>query len=124
MAENADARELTQAVNNLTRVVTNLDELLRRDYPKRAEIERRFLSKVESRKLMAKMVVIAFLVVLSSYATTTMAYASCYIGAENPRWCELMPGFDKRLDRFDDLNRRNDQLGERVSKLEEKVKAG
>lgn len=65
MAED-DARALTQAVNNLTRVVTNLDELLRRDYPKRAEIERRFTSKQSSRRLVAQGLVLVLVVGLLS----------------------------------------------------------
>lgn len=67
MAED-DARELTRAVNNLTRVVTNLDELLRRDYPKRAEIERRFTSKQQSRRMFAQgLVLIVIIAALGTY---------------------------------------------------------
>lgn len=58
------ARELTRAVNNLTRVVTNLDELLRRDYPKRAEIERRFVSKQSSRRQALQFVVIILIIAM------------------------------------------------------------
>lgn len=57
------ARELTRAVTNLTRVVSNLDELLRRDYPKRAEIERRYMSKQASRRLVTQGIVLLLLIV-------------------------------------------------------------
>ena len=55
------ARDLTLAVNNLTRVVTNLDELLRRDYPKRTEIDRRFVSKQVARRMIAQGVILVLL---------------------------------------------------------------
>ena len=69
MAED-DARELTRAVNNLTRVVANLDELMRRDYPKRAEIERRFVSKQSSRRSMVQGLILLLLICgLGAYVT-------------------------------------------------------
>ena len=66
MAED-DARALTQAVDNLTRVVTNLDELLRRDYPKRAEIEHRYTSKQASRRIVQGLAIVLAIILLSAY---------------------------------------------------------
>lgn len=76
------ARELTQAVNNLTRVVTNLDELLRRDYPKRTEIERRFMSKQESRRLFIQgLILVLMMCGLGTYVTIRVNQTqSCFQG--------------------------------------------
>lgn len=107
MAED-DARELTRAVNNLTRVVTNLDELLRRDYPKRAEIERRFTSKQQSRRMFAQgLVLIVIIAALGIYfQVQTVRQRECF----EQQLSELSRNYDARAA----LNERETALNKKL----------
>jgi hypothetical protein len=116
-----DARALTRAVTELTRVVTSLDELLRRDYPKRSEIERRFTSKGTTRRAIMWAVVVAIGTVIGCFAISTGAYAVCFTGVDNPGICSVVPGYQDRIDRRDEINE-VDRLNElRIDRLEREL---
>lgn len=110
--------ELTQAVRELNTSVSQLRQVLQDDYPKRTEIERRFISKLEQRKHLTRMTFVALVTVAGCYVTSTGAYAVCFVGDENPDICSVVPGYEDRLDRRDELNKQIQELQTKVRRLE------
>ena len=114
---------LVQAVSKLTVAVEKLDNLLRDEYPKRTEVERNFVTKLENQKVVAKFLVVALITVLGCYVFTVGAYSQCFVGDESPGVCKYVPGYDERVERRDQINEKFDDLEDKIKRLEQK-KAG
>lgn len=117
-----DAETLTKIVGELNRNVVTLTKVLQDDYPKRTEIERRFQSRLDARKHLTRIILAMLITVVGCYAVSTGAYAVCFVGEDNPNGCRLLPGYEDRIDRRDEINRQNQLLNERISRLERQVK--
>lgn len=114
------AVELLEAVRRLTTVVAGVDQLLRDEYPKRTEIERRFVSKMQQNRHVARMLIVALLTVAGCYAFSTGLYAVCFVGQEDPGACSVVPGYQERIERRDEINKRDADLERRIKRLEAK----
>lgn len=113
---------LTAAVNKLNNAVVELSQILRDDYPKRSEIESRFQSKLDSRKNVTRITVVALLTVFICYVTSTGAYSVCLVGEQNPSFCKLVPGYEDRIARRDQLDEQERLVNLRIDRLERRLK--
>lgn len=99
--------ELVEAVSNLTVTVRKLDELLRNDYPKRQEIERRFLSKQESTQRIRLVLILAlipiFVSIFASIAFTLTTVSGCFLNGRPSSACKFIPGFEEAQQRNERL---------------------
>lgn len=114
------AAELLEAVRNLTTVVMGVDQLLRDEYPKRSEVERKFVTKMQQKTHVTRMVVVALVTVVGCYAMSSGVYAACFVGQENPSVCQFAPGYDERKERSREIDTRFGNLDDRLKKLEGK----
>jgi hypothetical protein len=124
MTEN---KELLQAVNKLSDVVRLLDATMKRDYPKRVELQN-YLSKREGRKRIQYFAAAAVVATLLSFFVTVSSVNYCFLnGVPEPGErdiCQVFPGWEESFDnnrRFTDLINNNQQ---RLDELERKVGNG
>lgn len=97
-----DDDRLITAVKELTSVVRHLEETLG-EYPKRAEVEKRFTTKREAviriRQTTTLMAIFGFVALLFSFATSTGTVSYCFLSPESregnaPQVCNIIPGFE------------------------------
>lgn len=122
MPEMSTPDVLVNAVTKLTDAVKSLDTLLRDEYPKRSEVERTFVTKLENQKIVTKVILVALISVLGCYVMTIGAYSQCLVGEESPGFCVYVPGYEERVERRDYID---DQLAgyeRELNKLREEVK--
>jgi hypothetical protein len=124
MTEN---KELLQAVNKLSDVVRLLDATMKRDYPKRVELQN-YLSKREGRKRIQYFAAAAVVATVLSFFVTVSSVNYCFLnGVPEPGErdiCQVFPGWEESFDnnrRFTDLINNNQQ---RLDELERKVGNG
>lgn len=94
--------ELLAAVNHLSQVVERLERRLAEDYPKRTEIERLFVTEIDSKRRRNSAVLLTIIFVLIavfiSYMATISTISTCFLGnAQNgrpPGICSVLPGYD------------------------------
>lgn len=110
---------LIQAVSKLTVAVEKLDGLLRDEYPKRSEVERKFVSKGDRNKTIHWLVIGALITVMTCYGLTVGIYSKCFVGLDNPSVCNAVPGYDDRINRMDKINERIAELENRTAQLEQ-----
>jgi hypothetical protein len=124
--------QLLEAVHELTRVVKQLQITLERDYPKRAEIERRFVTESQSRTRRNTAVFFVLITIFISYFVTVSTISYCFLGgaAEGrpPRACGLLPGYNSAqeknaviLRQFQGLLEHMQDNRKRINKLERQV---
>lgn len=113
---------LVEAVSRLVVAVEKLDNLLREEYPKRTEVERKFVSKLENQKVITKVILVALITVFGCYVTTVGAYSQCFVGNDSPKICQYVPGYDDRITRRDEIDNRLAELEELIR--EQRTKAG
>jgi hypothetical protein len=130
---------LVTAIHNLTDVVVALKQTIVDDYPKRAEIERKYATKYGLRRQVVSMLVAAALAICASYLFTIYTVSYCFL--QNPTTrsnqsvvvskpgCDLMPGYREAQERnakvysvFNDITERTFKNQARIEKLEKKVK--
>lgn len=117
-----DEQTLVKAVTELTGVVRNLDQLLRDEYPRRSEVERRFVSKLAAQRNVTRMVLIGIITVISCYVINVGAYSVCFVGdLKNPTFCTWLPGYDERVDRSEEVNRIHREQSLRIERLEREL---
>jgi hypothetical protein len=108
---------LIQAVSKLTVAVEKLDGLLRDEYPKRAEVEHKFLSKGEGKRFVIKLTISAFVAVFVSWIVTVGSYSNCLVGSDNPSVCKYIPGYNQKIEDKDNLNDRISNLENQIDQL-------
>ena len=125
MSEQSD---LLEAVKKLSRVVHQLDDTMKRDYPKRLELQQDYLTKQEGRKRVKMFALAAVVSTLASFFITVSSVNYCFLnGVPEPGErdvCKVFPGWEQSFDnnrRFTDLITRNQ---ERLTDLERKVGSG
>lgn len=117
MTANSD-RDLIHAVKELNQTVISLRTLLSDEYPKRTEIERNFQSRLDARKHISRMVIVALVTVVGCYIMSVGVYASCFVGEESPSVCSLVPGYEERINRRNEINKKDQQFEQRIRRLE------
>ena len=127
--------ELLGAVRQLTEVVTRLETTLREEYPKRAEVERKFTTKKESMERRRQWIITLTLMfaisLFLSVGVTATTVSYCFLTedarlGQAPVGCEVIPGYaeaQKRnkdvLAQFEDLLRQpaiNDRRLDRIER--------
>jgi hypothetical protein len=99
-----------------------LRELIDREYPDRAEVERRFTRKGESNRKLAFGLVLMFITVVLSYFMTVTTISSCFLGgAEHGRACNVLPGYKESVNRNNDLIKQFIELQRRSMKNERRI---
>ena len=94
--------ELLAAVRALTIAVERLEKTLHDEYPKRSEIERRFVTEESSKKRRNRAIglVVVFVIstVILSYIVTVSTISTCFLGnsslGQPPHICSVLPGYD------------------------------
>jgi hypothetical protein len=111
---------LIQAVSRLTVAVEKLDGLLREEYPKRSEVEHKFLSKGEGKRFIIKVMVSALIAVFVSWVVTVGSYSKCLTGDENPSVCRYVPGYEQRIQDKKEFEQEINDLQNQISQLNNK----
>lgn len=103
--------ELVTAVTSLTDVISELQKMIRDDYPKRNEIERDFVTKYGVKKRRIQFAVAIIVAIVASYFFTMGTISYCFLespgtgGLHSKPLCELLPGYasvmDSSKDRLD-----------------------
>jgi hypothetical protein len=115
-------QQLTEAVRELTSATVSLRRLLADEYPRRSEVERRFVSKLAQQRYFSRMVVLALFVVISCYAISVGSYSVCFVGdLDNPGVCKLVPGYKERVERNKQVNLIHQGQDDRISRLERRA---
>lgn len=128
--------ELLTAVRSLTTVVSRLEKTLVEDYPKRAELDRKFESREEVSGRRRRWALTMFVGVIGAtfigFGVTISTVSTCFLTADArdgraPKACNALPGFkdasaeQKRLrTAFEDLLEQpaiNDKRIDRIEKL-------
>lgn len=105
---------LVQAVSKLTAAVEKLDRLLRDEYPKRSEIQEKYVSKFENQKVVTKVVLLALITVIGCYVFTIGSYSQCLVGEDSPGICKYVPGYEERIIRRDEIDSKIDRLDQLI----------
>jgi cytochrome c-type biogenesis protein CcmH/NrfG len=108
---------LVHAVSKLTVAVERLDTLLREEYPKRTEVEKKFVTKLQNQKVVVRLILVALIAVLGCYVFTIGSYSQCLVGDESPSICEFVPGYQERIDRRDEIDNEFKHLRQQIKQL-------
>ena len=112
---------LIEAVSRLTTAVEKLDLLLRTEYPKREEIEGKYVSKLENQKVVTKVILLALITVIGCYVFTIGSYSQCLVGNDSPGGiCKYVPGYQERIDRRDIVDQELQRLEDQIQVLTKK----
>lgn len=96
------------------------------DYPKRAEVHEKYVSRRESRQRLVLVLTFAVISLVFSYFVTISTVSTCFLGGdgEYPGLCKLIPGYEEAQQQNDDIlkqfreliviTRRNDQRLDRI----------
>lgn len=115
--------DLLEAVIELRRGITELVVALENDYAKRQEIEDRFTTKGSSWKKFWVGMLVATLMLLTSFFASVSTTAICFLGQPpQPSICSAIPGYDEATERNDGLIKEFRQLQEAINRLGNKVK--
>lgn len=117
MSETKDT--LLTAVQSLTFETRKLHDLLQSEYPKRGEVERKFVSKLQQQRLVIRLLLGIALLTLLTFVGTIGSFSVCLVGDNNPGFCKAVPGYNDRIDRrteIDNKNARQDRELERLLK--------
>lgn len=108
---------MQRAARELNAAVLALQELIRREYPSRREVERRFLSKESQSKRWVIVLVLVVMSAMISFISTVTTVSSCFLQppSQTAAACNLMPGFKE-------TQRRNQQIIDNFNQLDKITK--
>jgi hypothetical protein len=125
---------LLEAIHNLTDVVSALKQTITDDYPKRAEIERKYATKYGMRQRAMSLVLCGLLAVLGGYAFSIYTVSYCFLQndpqdpTKSKPYCDLMPGYSAAVERnrvvygvFNDITNTTRENRTRIEKLEKRL---
>lgn len=117
-----ETRELISAVNRLNETSQELNRTLKEDYPKRREIEHRFITK-EASRIRVKILVAAILAAsVLSFFTTVTTVSTCFLGdPDHPYPCNWMPGYEEAQQQNREILREFRNLQETTRRNEERL---
>lgn len=127
-----DEGQLIAAVRSLNAAIVDLKDMIAKDYPKRDEIERDFVTKYNIKKRTKQLVVITILAIVFSYMFTMGTVSYCFLqgqGSVNQtrQVCYILPGYGNviqyqrdRLQQYDQLVQRSLDNEQRLEVLEGK----
>lgn len=119
--------ELVEAVRDLTQVVKALDILLREEYPKRTEVERRFVSRKTASRRAWTVIALILATVVASYFFSIGTVSYCFLGntVDPPAYCNIMPGYNHAVKKnnrlikiFNGIVKTTETNSKRIAKLE------
>jgi hypothetical protein len=127
----SEQSDLLGAVQHLSRVVKALDDRLARDYPKWADVERDFLTKVQGKKRVQLFALAAVVSTILSFFVTVSSVNYCFLnGVPEPGdrdICQVFPGWEESfesnrrfVDEFTKLQAQIEDSQVRLQKLEGK----
>lgn len=124
--------ELLEAVKNLTTVVQALDTTLKEDYPKRSELERKYVTyqQVKQRRIQIAAATVIAIALSYFFAVSTVTY--CYHGGQAGQnykpVCSIFPGYNtyqngnkQLIDDFHKLQQEVQETENLVQDLDAKV---
>lgn len=117
------AETLTAAVVQLTSVVEALRVLLTNEYPKRTEVERRFVTRLSNQRHTTRLIILALVTVIACYALTVGSYSACFVGetGTNPGICKIVPGYKDRVARSNEVDRIHQNQNLRIMRIEKRL---
>lgn len=104
-ATSNDEVSLVNAVQQLTRVVQELQSMIRDDYPKREEIERDFVTKYGIRKRRRQWAIGTVVAIVASYFWTMGTVSYCFLSSDPDgetdlkTYCLIIPGYKEAVER-------------------------
>ena len=119
MSDKVDS--LGNDVRALSGDVRKLIELMNKDYPRRGEVERRFVTKFSQQKFLIK--VLAAIVIAGTviFAGTIGSFSLCLVGDSNPGICKIVPGYDERVERRDLVDKWNEKQDRKIARIEKQL---
>lgn len=128
MSEQGD---LLGAVQQLSRVVKALDETVQKEYPKRFEVERDFITKIDAKKRWGYAAIIAVTATIASFFVTVSSVNYCFLNGVPEKGerdvCKVFPGWEESFDNnrvfMQDYMRLQEEIAEnrrRLDKIEGK----
>lgn len=118
---------MQQAADELHAAAVALTELIKREYPSRREVERRFVSKANNTKRAIWMGVFVLISSMLSFVFTVATVSGCFLGGDDdrPALCSALPGYTETEQRREEVNKLFRELvkitrsnDERISRLE------
>lgn len=129
-------KQLQDAVQELHAVVLALKELLEREYPRRDEIERRYLDKYDlaakTRKNWIIVAVMGLVMLFTGFFASVTTVSYCFLGSAQDGGrpvCEVIPGYEQslevgkqRLKIFEEMIGTMERNERRINRLERQLR--